>query len=274
MADPKPTADQHTTSHLPTPSRWAWFTTAFAALVIGLWAFPRLWYTQSEAGQRFVWLAEQPTVPGWEYRTIQVAESAERLLAADQTLAGEFENRAEHTTVRVFSAKRYSEKPHDIGLFVHTPDRCWTEGGWRLEPASPDHVDLTIHGTRITFERRVFAHGSRRELVLFGGLVGGRPLPYRLDHNLSVGMRSALQQAVKRTGGALRASDKLFWQRVWESFVSRRELFGPKQFIRISTELPGTDTAPADRLLADMLERWLQPADFAAELRAWKSRKT
>ena len=245
-----------------------------AGLVVLLWAFPRFWYTHQEAGKEVVWLGTVESLAGWGFRDIPVNDSAERLLAADETISGEYTNATGSRVVQVFLANRYTEKPHDIGLFVHTPDRCWTEAGWRLDPVTPDHVEIDVHGVRITFERRVFVYRDRRELVLFGGLVGGQPLPYRLDHNLSVGMRSALRTAVKQTGATLRASDRLLWQRVWESFVSRRQLFGPKQFVRVSTRFEGEDTSAADELLVEMLRQWLRPVDFAADMQRWKERQT
>lgn len=253
--------------------KWCLGAGALACLVILLWVFPRFWYTQGESGKGFLWLTGHESLPGWEFKPLPVAESAERLLAADEIISGEFTNRTNGRVVQVFLAKRYAEKPHDIGLFVHTPDRCWTEAGWRLDPVAPDHIEVDVHGARITFERRVFVYNGRRELVLFGGLVGGQPLPYRLDHNLSVGMRSALQRAVKQTGATLRASDRLLWQRVWESFLSRRQLFGPKLFVRISTQLHGFDTEAADALLVQTLKEWLCPVDFTEDANNWKTRQ-
>jgi hypothetical protein len=185
---------------------------------------------------------------------------------------GEF-SRASGEVVRVFSAKRYVEKENDIGLFVHTPDRCWTEAGWKIVPVQPDCVEISVQGRKLLFERRLFATASQRELVYFGGLVGGQPLPYRLDHNLSVGMRSALRTAGGRGGSALRASDKRFWQRVWDSFVSRQPLLGPKQFVRLSTPIHGDDLTPGDRLLAEVLGQWLTPSDFQQEMQAWRQTK-
>lgn len=256
------------------PGPWRTGMGILACVVLLLWAFPRVWYTHKDPDKGFVWLTSKESLAGWGFRPMPVADSAERLLAADETVSGEYTNATGSSVVQVFLAKRYTEKPHDIGLFVHTPDRCWTEAGWRLEPATPDHTEIEVHGARITFERRVFVFRDRRELVLFGGLVGGQPLPYRLDHNLSVGMRSALRSAIKETGSTLRASDKLLWQRVWESFASRRQLFGPKQFVRVSTRLSSDDTSAADKLLIDMLRQWLQPVDFARDMRNWEERRS
>jgi hypothetical protein len=133
-----------------------------------------------------------------------------------------------------------------------------------------------VHGVKMTFERRVFVGGGQKELVYFGGLVGGQPLPYRLDHNLSVGMRFASTEAVKgKSRGFLsRAVDQRLWGRVWDGFASRRQLLGPKQFIRLSTPLPGGDAGAADQLLRNFLESWLEPVDYESELAAWTARKS
>jgi hypothetical protein len=212
-------------------------------------------------------------VAGWQFEEIPVSKSAEAILVADRLVNGEF-TAPDGQAVRVFSAKRYAESQNEIGLFVHTPDRCWTESGWRMEATQPEVRELVVHGIRILFERRVFCNGPERELVYFAGLVGGQPLPYRLDHNLSVGMKYALRVAKDSTGTTLRASDKRFWQRIWDSFVSRRPLIGPKQFLRISTKVTATGQEAADALLEQFVVRWLKPVDYQTELIGWQQRRT
>jgi len=241
----------------------------FALLVLLCWVFPRFWYTRADPQRGHYWLAEQKDIPGWTFREIPVSESAERTLVADRLVTGEFSGTG-GPVVQVFSAKRYAEKENEIGLFVHTPDRCWTEAGWKLDPTQPELVELDVHGLLITFERRIFVAGDQRELVYFGGTVGGQPLPFRLDHNLSVGMRYSLRHSADRTGTTLRASDSRLWARTWDSFKSRSPLNGPKQFIRISTPISGDDPSPADHRLQEFLPLWLRLSDYAAELTAWK----
>lgn len=251
-------------------------TALLSALVAGIWVFPRVWYTGSAAGERQLWFGVRTNLPGWTYQAIPLDASAERLLVADVATFGEFKNPTNRQVVRAFSAKRYTFKSHDSGLFLHTPDRCWTLAGWKFEPVTPDHVELVVHGVPMVFERRVFTGGGERELVYFGGLVGGQPLPYRLDHNLNVGLRFATltPDKSKSRGFFARAVDTKLWQRVWEGFLARRPLLGPKQFIRISTPLRSSDAAEADRLLHRFLEQWLEPVDYAAELAAWKAAKS
>jgi hypothetical protein len=241
-------------------------------LVLALWVFPAFWYAASDPKAKMVWLAEQTQVAGWNYEEMPVAKSAESVLVADQLISGQF-TRGEagnRERVQVFSAKRYAEKENNIGLFVHTPDRCWTQAGWRFEPVQPDMVTLTVHGIPILFERRIFVQAGERELVYFGGMVGGQPLPYRLDHNLSVGMKYAINTASRGTGTAYRASDTLFWRRVWDSFTSRRPLLGPKQFVRVSTSVRERSIDEADALLQAFIPLWLQAADYQEELERWR----
>src|SRR5688500_17485427 len=47
--------------------------------VAALWVFPGVWYTKQGAGQA-VWLVERSAVDGWEYVSIPISESAERVL--------------------------------------------------------------------------------------------------------------------------------------------------------------------------------------------------
>jgi hypothetical protein len=236
----------------------------FSLIVAALWVFPKAWYTKQGAEQA-VWFAEQTEIPGWAYTSTPVDEAAERVLVADRTVNGEFRRGA--SAIRVFSAKRYEEKPNEIGLFVHTPDRCWSEGGWRIEPTAPDLVEMTVHGVRMAMERRLFVFKEHKELVYFCGLLGGQTLPYRLDHNLSVGMRTALKN---QNATAARASDAHFWKRLWTSFASRRALSGPKQFVRVSTSVQDNDAKAADALLQQFLAEWLVPGNYGEERAAMR----
>lgn len=243
---------------------WA-FSLALSALVLICWIFPHFWYTGSAAGENYFWLAERTNIAGWNFRSVPVSESAERLLVADRLLNGEFLDPS-NRLVRVFSAKRYKENANEIGLFVHTPDRCWTEAGWKIEPAAPDALELNVHEVPIPFERRIFASPGHRELVYFCGLTGGQPLPYRLDHNLSVAVRRQIARTQEKSVAATRASDRQLWIRVWEAFKSRRQLFGPKQFLRISAPIENEDVQSADKLLQSFLLQWFIPTDYKGEL--------
>jgi len=133
---------------------------------------------------------------------------------------------------------------------------------------------MTLHGIPMIIERRIFALGTSHELVYFCGLVAGQPLPYRLDHNLSVGMKHAMRAAKDKTGTTLRASDERFWARVWDAFLARRPLAGPKQFVRISTPIPDGDPSSADRRLIEFLPQWLHPVTYQSELEQWRKNQT
>ncbi len=237
------------------------FAAALSVLVLACWFFPRVWYTRQASDQPSIWLGEVTNAPGWSFTPGSVDKSAEAQLAADAIFYGEFA-RGASDTVRLFTARRYQENPNEIGLFVHTPDRCWTEAGWRIEPDEAETAAFAVGGLPFTAERRVFVHpAAGRELVYFFGLVGGQTLPYRLDHNLGVGRRFRRAELAEKTGGALRARDDLFWQRLWDSFQARRRLFGSKELVRISTPVLGGDLTRADALLKEALATLLVPQD-------------
>src|SRR5215212_6959379 len=181
------------------PRSMLWSLGLVSALIAILWGFPAVWYTRTDAQLGHFWLSERTNVTGWTFGDIPVSKAAEAILVADRLVSGEFSTSA-GKRVRVFSAKRYVESQNEIGLFVHTPDRCWTESGWKMAPVQPEFESLVVHGIPLLFERRVFSSGGQRELVYFAGLVGGQPLPYRFDHNLSVGMKHALHVAKDETG--------------------------------------------------------------------------
>jgi len=236
--------------------------------VLAVWSFPRFWYSATDGHKDYVWLADRNPLPGWEYRETPLSAAAEGALAADRIVTGEFRNDA-GMVVRVFSAKRYSEKEGD--MFAHTPDRCWTSVGWKLEPARPDLVELNLHGIPLVLERRIFIHGTHRELVYFGALVGGQPLPYRLDQYLNIAARRTARPPSGIFGKMVGALDARFFGWPWKSFLNRRALFGPKQFIRVSTPLSAVRPEDVDSALKEFLSRWLSLVDYRRELQQWQT---
>ncbi len=142
----------------------------------GLGCFRRFGTRGPDPSQAVQWLAEQTNAPGWRYESVAVDESAEKLLVADRLVVGKFTRDGNSSEIiRVFGARRTKEDPKEIGLFVHTRDRCWVQSGWNLAQTAPDFVEVTLHGRKIGFERRLFEVQGRRELVYFTGLVGANP---------------------------------------------------------------------------------------------------
>jgi hypothetical protein len=87
-----------------------------------------------------------------------------------------------------------------------------------------------------------------------------------------VGARVALEKLGRSGGSQYRVVNGQFWRRIWDSFTSRTQLFGPKQFVRVSTELEAGGFAEADQRLVAALDQWLQSASYEDELRWWRSR--
>jgi len=270
----KSAAEQDTTAgpigSAPRPRSVQLSLVALAALVVCLWQFPAVWYRDPNPGDDYRWFAEQTQLPGWTYREVPVSTAAESVIQADAMASGVFRGPSGRD-VQIYSAKRYLKKENEIGLFSHTPDRCWTAVGWRIEPAAPDVVELTLHGVPLLLERRVFAHGPDRVLVYFGAVVGGKPLPYRLDQYHSASRAPGQGPRDDTSSTWRRLAQTRLWSWAWDSFRQRTPLSGPQQFIRISTAEAG-DLAAADRLLREMLPLWLQPVDYQKELRQWEER--
>lgn len=242
---------------------------ALTVIVLLLWWLPRFWYTGWAAGSSFRWFQTATNLPGWQYTAIPISKTAEAFLVADRLENGQLTG-PERQEVSIYSAKRYVEKENEIGLFSHTPDRCWTEAGWKLEPQAPDFVELEVHGLRLLLERRVFGINGRRELVYFTAVVGGKPLPYRLNQYHRVGQKMGGGVGNDSVNTLQRLLQARLWGWAWESFCKRAPLGGPQQFVRLSTPI-GIDGIPgAEARLRRVLPLWLQPGDYTAELAAWR----
>lgn len=236
--------------------RVIWISLVCSAFIGAIWAFPHFWYNKA-APSGGIWYSATTNISGWKYEASPVAKSAEAALVADEAEAGEF--RRDSDVVRVFFANRYSARQNEIGLFTHTPDRCWMQVGWEIEDAQPTVLELELHGAPVSVERRIFKTKGHRELVYFFGMSNGSRLPFRLDHNLNIAMRLQEKTAARARATLERATDKKYWSVVWDSFSSRAEHAGPKQFLRISTPVYGNRVDAADQILQDILRRWTEP---------------
>jgi hypothetical protein len=55
------------------------------------------------------------------------------------------------------------------------------------------------------------------------------------------------------------------WNRLWNSFTNRRQLFGAKQFFRISTPIEGEELSVGDARLERFIADWLKPGAYTEE---------
>lgn len=249
------------------------WSAAFAIVILILWFFPRVWYTRTGDAGEFVWLVENSEASGWDFKNIPVGQAAESVLVADRILNGEFRATLSPVVVRVFSAKRYLNKENEIGLFSHTPDRCWTDAGWEIQPIAPEEIECSIQGLKVRFERRLFVHEAQKELVYFGALVGGKPLPYRLDQYLAAGLKRSSFAGGDAKGGWSRVKSTRVWGWMLDCFTQRTPLCGPQHFIRISTPATNENLAAADDVLRNFLTQWLSKTDYADEFARWRAQE-
>lgn len=234
--------------------------TILVILVVGCYVFPSLWYQGEPPKDRMFWLKEQLAPAGWAFEPIPVPAVAESSISADRYFSGVFRN-ASGSAVTVFTAKVFEDSGSGMKIFAHTPDTCWPTVGWRQVPIEPSYIEMELHGKNVVFERRLYRAGTRSELVLFGALVGGKPLPYRLNHWQSY------SQVVAESGTnanllTSRFFQKETWQLVVNSFRTQRPLEGAKHFIRLSTAAQLDSLQQADTLLREFLRVWLMPGSF------------
>lgn len=238
----------------PVPKHAIVATGITCGLIGLLWAGPGLWYSQSVP----VSSSQPPLAPnpdGWAYAKGAISEAEERSLFADESETGTFRH-SKGQTVRWFAARRKLSSPNEIGLFVHTPDRCWVESGWKLETSAPETRSLRWAGKEWNLERRLFRFGRQLELVYFGGLVNGLPPGFRLDHNLSTALRPQ-HSSGRSSAFVTRLSDGRMWGRVWETFLTRTPLESSKLFFRVSVPVKEGSIPEGDNLLQDFLVEWI-----------------
>jgi len=251
-------------------SRYLGITILALGLLV-LWQFPAVWYAGKADGASYQWFGLNEEIPGWEFSEIPVGDAAEAILVADRMDNGAY-RQGNGQVVRVFSAKRFEEKENAVGLFSHTPDRCWTNTGMVIEHEEPYFRNVDIHGINMVLERRIFSMGSQRELVYFGALVGGAALPYRMDQYLGSGRRRVTSGGGDQGGTIDRLLNTRVWGWAFESFVKRARLAGPQQLIRISTPIADSVDVADTRLLS-FFEKWLSVVSYEDERRRFESER-
>ncbi len=245
---------------------------AIMLLTVGLailWQFPTYWYAGHDDESTYEWFQLNEEIPGWTFIEEPVGDAAEAVLAADKMSNGTYKNEVGHL-VRTFSAKRYKEKENAVGLFSHTPDRCWTNTGMVIERMAPYFLEMEIDGVKMVLERRVFSIGPLKELVYFGALVGGEALPYRLDQYFASGLVSEDGAKDDRQGSLDRLVSSRVWSWALESFVKRARLAGPQQLIRVSTPVKDS-VEEADERLSGFLQQWLTVIPYEEDLETLKT---
>ncbi len=230
--------------------QFLFFPALLSCLLLAVWAFPIVWFEKP----RFegIWFTGETAIPGWNYEPIPVSETAEKILTSDNAESGEFAS-DEKRRVTVFLANRAGSAENDLQLFAHPPDVCWRAAGFEMLTVTPSVTTFQVHGLEIPFERRIFEKGGRRELVYYAGLLSGRPLPFRLAWD---------DRTVQATAEGTNTFGLRSLKRIPQAFWSRKTLSGPKQFLRLSTEITGASAEEEDVLLKTFVGAWLKPGEF------------
>lgn len=227
-------------------------------LVLFLWGGPALWYSRPPDG--VAWPLElRPRLDGWHYEPGNISDAEGRALLADHVETGTYQRQGQ-VPLRWFAANRGFATVNEIGLFAHTPDRCWTQSGWTLESSLPETKMIHHQGKQWQLERRLFRLGNHLELVYFGGLIQGQPPRFRLDHNLSVAQRKQNKGLNMSTELQLRLTDGRLWGRVADAFRSRTPLSGSRTFFRVSVPVAPGAVQEGDALIESVLSEWLNSA--------------
>lgn len=192
--------------------RWPWslaFPTVvliFSASIQGLHQF------RKQPAAHLVHLARSipDSIPGWRGRDVPLGANeflsgeAEKVLNFDDAVNREFERGGE--TFGVYVAYWGAGKMPTQLVASHTPDRCWTENGWRcLDMKFKQGV--SIGGAALKpAEWRLFVppEGGSPTYVLYWHLVGGRLYDYGDRFNAVpspiLWWKGAVQQVLLGTG--------------------------------------------------------------------------
>lgn len=164
---------------------------------------------------------------GWSQRDVP--------LGPTEFVAGEVEKVLKYDEV---INREYHRSGSQIGLYIaywgpgkmptrmvasHTPDRCWTENGWRCVDMKFKFDPSASGVSLLPAEWRIFEppRGERRTYVLYWHLVEGKPYDYGERFNAVPDpiswWRDAIQQAVSgsREQYFIRLTSDEPWEQIW-----------------------------------------------------------
>jgi len=238
----------------------------YAVLVVALWYFPVFWYNNSSNSHGWKLGVDTSGISNSIFINSVVDPTEKKILLVDDLISGQYKPiDTSCAPITIYLATVNDYDPRAVSLFAHTPDRCWTEGGWVIRHIYSGSFNLLIGGRKFTFEKRIFDGFGHSELVFFTGVVSGSPLPFRLDYNyplnieaIQLGIPNILERGWFSGDSCWRRDPRLIWRPMWESFVSRKKLDGSIQFLRVSTQVVDGRVDMAERRLEDFLYRALR----------------
>jgi hypothetical protein len=162
------------------------------------------------------------TLPGWRFRDMPLgpseflASEAEKVLNFDDVVYREFTHKS--TTFEVYVAYWGSGKMPAQLVASHTPDRCWTENGWKCLSMKFRQPESVGGEALQPAEWRLFEtpQGGGQVYVLYWHLVAGKAYDYGSRFNA--------------------IPDPLQW---WKGALQQALLGSPEQyFVRITSNQP------------------------------------
>ncbi len=192
-------------------------------------------------------------VPGWQFKSDPISETAAQILATTNLLNGSFTGPG-GARVTAFMGTWSAEKSREMSVVSHTPDICWVGAGWTPVPkAHPDRMDLEWAGMRIPFECRTFRApgGTHEEITLWctlaNGLVTGETGRFLVPDDPGAGRIERQAPQSRRLAGS----------QFLDAIRNRSAGTGDKQFVRFSTRLQG-DWKAALSSLKSFGQDWLE----------------
>jgi hypothetical protein len=162
------------------PSRRMGFLILLAALfficVGGAWFW--VWHGQPSQSEA-LWFEARTHLEGLPFTPEALDPGTLAKLGTTNIVNGRFTNDSPFESA-VFLASWTAENGRNISLVEHTPDLCWPFIGWRpVELGQPNQIDISFQSLAMPFECRIFesAGGTRRELVVWCSLLGGKVMP-------------------------------------------------------------------------------------------------
>ena len=225
----------------------------FFACVGGAW----FWVWQGQPAQsEALWFKARTQLKGLSFTPEELGPDSLAKLGTTNVVNGRFTNDS-HFESTVFQASWTTDNGRNISLVEHTPDLCWPFVGWRpVELGQPNQVEIPFDNLALPFECRVFesAGGTRRELVVWCSLLGGKVMP---EYDL---LRLSARDSTERYGDHGSRSVTVRRRLKITQFIGlithRLPARGSRQLVRVSLPL-ATDWQDGLRQITAFAPQWL-----------------
>jgi hypothetical protein len=156
--------------------------------------------------------------------------------------------------VRFFSTAQSRSDLRDLRILQHPPDFCWVLSGWSNETDDETRTQVETPLGNVWFERRIFNHLNKSELVYFTAFVGSTPLFNGKNRYFPITSEGKSSGQNSTFFSWLNWFNRIMPEGSWKISEIHKSDVRQTQFVRVSAPILGGRVSEADMRIRRFLE--------------------